>query len=735
MGRYAAQRGSRPMTFKFSQYCVSLASARKNNDLLIRRLILSLQTLSIVAFLISPTYGQSIATNNCNCQNTSTGAVTCTYTAGGAVTNANSGQVCTPAPTNALGFSSSQPSISWLNSGVTLPPGAVVITDYSGISTDICYVTTAHKTECTSSLVSVETRVSDPDNSQDCPPDQSGQSFGTLNAEWDSLCTSATGQQLIAGGGQFFVAGQVTLPAECHVHFWDDIPQHGKSTCFNEPPDSTYTINYEIAPARSTPERKAQLTELSDNLTKIGLAAIPVGFIPGAVIPAAVVGGMAGIGSLLASDAAKHDPPDLNYTVVVSPTPPNIDLSGLGPAGQQLGLTMEQAIGFTQAILTTTDRATGAELAGDTASQQLQMNALPGFEDQLQATNAQLPAQFAAWGQELLSNGIDPRTITLAQVQAAQQSIKSNGLPSNMVSTLNALGADQTSQQRIATLLANGDPVRALGALQNLFAVGPLAPPVLSATSNVPQVAAVLPASRSAVVGSPVTAFATMINTGSTTANACGITLASPIPAQFSYQTTSPTTNLPVGQANNPVDIPPGRSQSFVVALTPTTTLPPLYAEFSFFCANANQATATDGLNTLLLSASATPVPDVVALVASSDPGIVDIPGASGAGAFAVATVNVGASATITATANTGSATLPVAVNLCQTDPTSGACVSAVGSSVATTIAAGGTPTFGIFVSGTGTVPFDPANSRVFVQFADSSGVVRGETSVAVRTQ
>ena len=141
------------------------------------------------------------------------------------------------------------------------------------------------------------------------------------------------------------------------------------------------------------------------------------------------------------------------------------------------------------------------------------------------------------------------------------------------------------------------------------------------------------------------------------------------------------------------------------------------------------------GLNTLLLASSASPVPDVVALAASGDPGIVDIPGTSGTGVFAVATVNLGADATITASANTGTATLPVTLSICETVPATGACMATPAASVATDIQPNATPTFGIFVTGSAAIPFDPANSRVFVQFADSSGTVRGETSVAVRTQ
>jgi len=158
--------------------------------------------------------------------------------------------------------------------------------------------------------------------------------------------------------------------------------------------------------------------------------------------------------------------------------------------------------------------------------------------------------------------------------------------------------------------------------------------------------------------------------------------------------------------------------------------------QLSFDCTNSDPAAIYSGLNTLLFSASSTPVPDIVALAATlNSDGIVNIPGSTGTGVFAVATVNVGASATITASADTGGATLPVNINLCETNPTTGQCISAIGSSVTTQINANATPTFGIFVAGSGNVPFDPAANRISVRFKDSGGVTRGATSVAVRTQ
>jgi hypothetical protein len=264
--------------------------------------------------------------------------------------------------------------------------------------------------------------------------------------------------------------------------------------------------------------------------------------------------------------------------------------------------------------------------------------------------------------------------------------------------------------------------------------------PVLDVVFNPPStaslVASVLPASRSVQVGTPATAFATMINAGSSVATGCRPSLGTSIPATFGFQTTDSTTNQLTGTPDTAVDIPGGGRQSFVFAVTPMVPVSPTDVHLSFACTNTAEVPVTTGVNTLLFSASPTPVPDIVALAATlANDGVVNIVGTTGTGAFSVATVNVGTSGSITASADTGSASLSISLSLCQTDPATGHCITSIGPAVTTVINAGATPTFAIFVASHDTVPFDPGNNRVFVRFKDSSGETRGATSVAVRTQ
>lgn len=307
-------------------------------------------------------------------------------------------------------------------------------------------------------------------------------------------------------------------------------------------------------------------------------------------------------------------------------------------------------------------------------------------------------------------------------------------------------------QGLVASTLASGDTLPPLGQCLNtpfqcipervgiaatawaIFAetaYNPLAPS--------PLLAAVLPASRSVQVGKTATAFATIINSGATTTPGCAIAPADTLPLTFHHQTTNPATNQVTGTLDAPVAIAAGASQSFVVGPTATAAINPTNLPFSFACTNIASAPSYPGVNTLLFSASTAPVPDVVALAATvQNDGIVHVTGSPSQGAFAVATINLGASAAITAAANTGAAALPqLTINLCQTNPQSGQCISAIGGSVATTINANATPTFAIFGSAAGQVPvpFIPQTNHIFVEFADSGGAVRGETSVAVETQ
>jgi virginiamycin B lyase len=262
--------------------------------------------------------------------------------------------------------------------------------------------------------------------------------------------------------------------------------------------------------------------------------------------------------------------------------------------------------------------------------------------------------------------------------------------------------------------------------------IGRVAP--LASTS--PLVAAVLPSSRSVEIGATATAFATIINGGTSPLTSCGIVPVTGMPADFLYQTTDPATNALTGAANVPVSIAGRGSQSFFMAFTVNAPFVPTDTVLGFDCAGADAAASVSGLNTVLLSGSTVPVPDVIALSATaSGDGILDIAGPAGSASFAVATANIGAAGALTVIADTGAAALPVVLSLCATDPATAQCLAPPTTSLATTIDTGATPTFSIFAEAAGAIPFMPDTGRIFVRFIDADGTTRGATSVAVRTQ
>ncbi len=264
---------------------------------------------------------------------------------------------------------------------------------------------------------------------------------------------------------------------------------------------------------------------------------------------------------------------------------------------------------------------------------------------------------------------------------------------------------------------------------------------VVAASTALPAIAqtsiaaALLPTSRSVQVNQDATFFATIINGGSETAISCKIERDPRISGRFSYQTTDPTTNEALGVPNTPVDIPPNGSQSFVVSISSNEVVAPIEFEPGFSCDNAARAPVFPGINTLLFSASDTPVSDVVALVSSaSGAGFSLLSSEQGSGAFVVASANVGAQGTLTMRAQAGPNNVPVDVFVCRTNPLTGVCmVDPVPNAVEFFSDVDSTASFAVFLVAREAVAEDAARNRVFVRFIDTDGVVRGSTSLAVR--
>ena len=247
--------------------------------------------------------------------------------------------------------------------------------------------------------------------------------------------------------------------------------------------------------------------------------------------------------------------------------------------------------------------------------------------------------------------------------------------------------------------------------------------------------AAILPISRSVLTGNTATYLSTVLNTGGTALSNCQFALPSSAPAGLSlaYQATSAGGQL-AGQANQPVSIAANQGQGFLLSFSSSAAVAAIQQPLAITCGGTAPAPEIVGLDIPGIAFLTTPAPDVVVLSATtSNDGIVSTPVGTAA-AFAAATYNVGAAGSLTATVDTEGLALPVTLTLCQSNPSTGACLATPAASVAVTFASGATPTFSVFVTPSGAIPFSPANYRIFLRFKDTDGVSHGSTSVAVRT-
>ena len=258
-------------------------------------------------------------------------------------------------------------------------------------------------------------------------------------------------------------------------------------------------------------------------------------------------------------------------------------------------------------------------------------------------------------------------------------------------------------------------------------------------------VAATLPAARSGHVGGPViTAFLSVVSRSSSPAQSCRITAPAGAPATLGYRLLETGSSNVVGPQDPLFDIPNGGSLSFVLAMTPVSQTGAQGFEFVpvITCENASLDPIV-GVNSVLLTIGAAPGPDILSISATpSGDGVIRIPGPGRTQFMTAAAINIGAGdgsagageVTLSTSVDTGSAVLPLSLELCQVNAAS-ICITPRGSSVSSTMPANTPLYFAVFARDTSAgsgIPFDPANARVFMRFADTSGTIRSATSAAV---
>lgn len=301
-----------------------------------------------------------------------------------------------------------------------------------------------------------------------------------------------------------------------------------------------------------------------------------------------------------------------------------------------------------------------------------------------------------------------------------------------------------------------GDDFQALGSLAGSSRVQIFGQPS-------PLFAAVEPAGRAVAVGQVASIFATMLNTGSTDLANCGVALPNDAPAALSltYQTTNPSTNRSTGQPNQPVTIPAGNGQSFILTLTASASAVSLGESFLFQCDGVTPAPVFSGINTADMTFSSSRTADIIASAATQNgSGVVFVPGPPGQNAgsqatvaFPIAAFNLGASELVQVSTDSGTfypvtgdgvapgyeQSLPITVTVCQTNLLTGQCLEPSAPTLSVGFSSGATETFTVFITqATGAIPESILEPRLFVRFTEPNGgpvpTSVGNASVTVTT-
>lgn len=257
---------------------------------------------------------------------------------------------------------------------------------------------------------------------------------------------------------------------------------------------------------------------------------------------------------------------------------------------------------------------------------------------------------------------------------------------------------------------------------------------------------AVLPSVRAYSVDQTPTFFATVINPSSTPYLGCRLSSNWTLFRETvtEWRITNPATNEIVSGPNPLFSLNPGQSMSLVFTIGTNTATPagstsisePYGAETYLECLSRpnNGTTTTQYVNRFIVVPSLGPVSDIIAVGATlAGDGVARVPTGRRT-AFSMAAVNIGYAETIRVAPEVTFHDPDLNVEICETNPSTGACLEARSSSVTVEFAENEVRTFSLFVGDddTSDLPFRPINRRIMVFFTTPEGFARGGASVAV---
>lgn len=263
--------------------------------------------------------------------------------------------------------------------------------------------------------------------------------------------------------------------------------------------------------------------------------------------------------------------------------------------------------------------------------------------------------------------------------------------------------------------------------------------------------AAVLPGARSGQVGDTLTFFATISNSGDTTATNCIIRFDSSAPGSFSAQLTYQATdagNAVTGPANPTLDIPAGQSQGYAIAITPESVIDPGQDIALLYTCDNGSAPRRYGVNTLFVRAvdGAATTPDVIPILQTlSGDGIMRLPDAGDPRqqVLVAAATNIGDLGPVTVTPFFPRLKGPLDLLVCETTGTpDGSCLPEFpfAQTLTTTLPGPSDPpatfTMLAILQGDAGITFRPDLLRTGLVFTDpDTGAVVGSTDAALLAQ